>query len=172
MNEVGGDQGEKRLYEPVKRELSRLLGQSFDEFHLEITANRRFSNTLKSNIGEGREIIFHFLKEAAPDITGFVKEANTARFLVVEIKDERLRLDDIYQARKYAELFDAKYALLISCLEIPEELKRLSRICFSLLELPSTYQRLILGQFVPETGFVDWFPSNPFPSVPQIGPGE
>lgn len=161
QNDVG-DQGEKRLYEPVRRELERLLSRSFEEFHLEITANRRFSNSLKASIGEGRDIIFHFLKEAAPDITGFVKEASAPRFLVVEIKDERLRLDDIFQARKYAELFDAKYALLVSCMEIPEELKRLSRVCTLLLELPTTYQRLALAEFHPETGFVDWFPSNPF----------
>ena len=44
--------------------------------------------------------------------------------MVVEVKNEVIKLEDIYQTKKYADLFDAKYALLISPEEIPEELIR------------------------------------------------
>ncbi len=162
MRRQSDSRRERGLYEPVKRELNNILMQNFDEFHVEITANRKFSNELKSQIPEGREIIFRFLREAAPDITGFVKEAYSSKFLVVEIKNEVLKLDDVYQARKYAELFDAKYALLVSPHEVPEELKRLSKVVYALLELPSSYNRLTLVHFAPEEGFVEWFPTNPF----------
>jgi hypothetical protein len=48
--------------------------------------------------------------EAPPDLTGFVKKDSTSsrEFLVVEVKAQTIRLGDIYQTRKYAELFDAR----------------------------------------------------------------
>jgi hypothetical protein len=81
--------------------------------------------------------------------------------LVAEFKKETLRLDDIYQARKYAELFEAKYALLITTEEIPEELKRLSKLVYSLLALPY-YRRLTLVRYDEAQGqLVDWYEENP-----------
>ena len=50
-------------------------------------------------------ITFYFLKEAAPDITGFIRKQYATEFVVVEIKRNTIKLDDIYQTRKYAELF-------------------------------------------------------------------
>lgn len=153
---------EKDYYPAMKRRLEELLKSRFDEFHLEITATKRFSNKLKAEIPEHRNIIFRFLNETAPDITGFVREKHATRFFVAEFKKGTLRLDDIYQARKYAELFEAKYALLITTSEIPKELKRLSQMTHSLLALPG-YCRLILVRFDEQQDrFVDWFQENPF----------
>jgi hypothetical protein len=153
---------ERRLYEPVRTLITEILKLKFSEFHLEITANRTFSDKLKSQVGSNRDIVFSFLKDAAPDITGFIREQYVVPFIVVEIKSARLKLDDIYQAKKYAELFDAKYALLVSTEEIPEELKRLSKVDFMLFYI-GDYKAFGLAQFDEERNlFKEYFPENPF----------
>lgn len=152
---------EKEYYEPIKKKFEELF-KGKGEVHLEITANKKFSNKLKAQIPDYRHIIFYFLKEVAPDISGFIKTEYGTNFIVIEVKDEILKLDHVYQARKYAELFDAKFAFLVSTQEIPEEIKRLSKIVYPLLSL-SVYEKLILVQFDKDTNnFVEWYPENPF----------
>lgn len=153
---------ENRLYEPVRTIIGEVLKQKHSEFHLEITANRTFSDKLKSQLGSNRDIVFSFLRDAAPDITGFIKEQYGVPFIVVEIKSVRLKLDDIYQTKKYAELFDAKYALLVSTEEIPEEIKRLSKVDFMLFYI-GDYKAFGLAQFDEQRNlFKEYFPENPF----------
>ena len=153
---------ETEYYEPVKAKLEEILKARFSSFHLEITAGKRFSDTLKAQVGSHRDIIFAFLKETAPDITGFIKGDYSSDFIVVEVKAEKIKLDDIYQTRKYAELFDARYALLVSTHEIPEEIRRLSKVVFSLLQLPA-YKTLTFARFDEKSNeLTDWFPENPF----------
>ena len=158
-------QKERDYYEPIKKKLENLLSKKTDQFHLEITADKRFSNKLKAEINKygHRDIIFPFLKDAAPDITGFITEESSSRVVVVEIKNEYIKIDDIYQTKKYAELFAAKYALLVSTKEIPEEIKRLSRGVYQLLSGGYGYDKIILVQYDPEKNdFVEWFEKNPF----------
>jgi hypothetical protein len=128
-----------------------------------VTANRQFSDALQSQIDSSRDLIFAFLKEAAPDIAGFVKKDSSSprEFIVVEAKTTPIKLDDIYQVRKYAELFDARYALLVSTTEIPEKITRLSRVVFPLLALPA-YQQLTLVRFEDNGTRTTWFPECPF----------
>jgi hypothetical protein len=153
---------ESEYYQPVKAYLESLLKDKGATFHLEITARRRFSNTLKAHVGQHRDIVFHFLREAAHDIAGFIESDYSSEFLVVEVKERQLKLDDIYQARKYAELLDARYGLLVSPVEIPEEIKRLSKVVYSLLSLPA-YKTLTLVRFDPNSNaIVEWFPRSPF----------
>lgn len=90
------------------------------------------------------------------------EKGSWADFITIEIKNEKIKLDDVYQARKYRELFDAHYALLISNEEIPEEIKRLSKTVYTLLSLPA-YKRLTLVHFNEATNsFQEWFEKNPF----------
>lgn len=153
---------EREAYPHIKNWLEEQLKTRFTDFHLEITADRKFSNTLKQQIDRNRDLIFNFLKEAAPDITGFVKGDYSREFIVVEIKNKPIKLDDIYQTRKYAELFDARYALLVSTEEIPEEIIRLSKVVFPyLLSLPA-YKQLTLVHFGDNAKNIVWFPDNPF----------
>jgi hypothetical protein len=153
--------GERSKYELIKVWLEQILKEKYASFHVEITADRQFSNVLQAQIDSNRDLIFAFLKEAAPDITGFVKKDSTSprEFLVVEVKTTPIKLDDIYQVRKYAELFDARYALLVSDWEIPEKIVRLSRVVFPLLTLPA-YKQITLVNWA-GTAFT-WFPECPF----------
>ncbi len=153
---------EQELYPHIKNWLEEQLKPYFDSFHLEITANKKFSDVLKGQIKQGRDIIFSFLKEAPPDITGFVRGGFQSEFVVVEIKNKKIKLDDIYQIKKYADLFDAKYAILVSTEEIPEEIIRLSKIVFNLLHLSHYSKRLVLVYFNHTTGNSLWLPDNPF----------
>jgi hypothetical protein len=154
---------EREYYKTIKDELEEILRAKSYDFHLEVTANRVFSNKLKAEIRPGRDIIFNFLKEAAPDITGFVKGEYFSDFIVVEIKREPIKIDHVYQARKYAELFNAKYALLVSTEEIPEEIKRLAKVVNPLLSGGYGYEKLALAYFDPDKrDFIEWFERNPF----------
>lgn len=164
--DTASNKNERSYYVPVKEWLGQILKEKFASYHLEITANKKFSNVLKAQIDRNRDLIFHFLKEAAPDITGFVKGEYSREFIVVEIKNQPIKLDDIYQTRKYAELFDARYALLISTEEIPEEIMRLSKVCFPhLLSLPA-YKKLTLVHFSNDGKNSVWFEENPFMKLP------
>ncbi len=156
---------ESQYYEKIKAVLQYFLKDKFKEIHLEITAQKKFSNILKSEITKhgNRDIIFRFLKEAAPDITGFIKDDFSSSFIVVEVKNEIIKLDNIYQTKKYADLFDAKYALLISIKEISEEIKRLSKVIPALLSLNNWMKRFVLVHFNYENKeLIDWYPENPF----------
>jgi len=154
---------EKQLYEVIKERLEEILKAKFNDFYLEITADTGFSNKLKSEIPRGREIIFNFLKKARPDITGFVKENSFSYFIVVEIKNSSIELDDIYQTKKYAQLFGAKYALLISTNEIPEEIKRLDKtINPDFLSGAYGYRIVLVHLDINKKEFVEWYEKNPF----------
>ena len=154
---------EKQLYEVIKERLEEILKAKFNDFYLEITADTGFSNKLKSEIPRGREIIFNFLKKARPDITGFVKENSFSYFIVVEIKNSSIELDDIYQTKKYAQLFGAKYALLISTNEIPEEIKRLDKTINPDFLSGAYGYRIVLVHFdINKKEFVEWYEKKPF----------
>jgi len=154
---------EKEYYPEIKAKLEDLLNTKTTNFHLEITANKNFNNKLKAEIRQGRDIVFKFSKEASPDITGFVKNKYSSDFIVVEFKRERIKLDDIYQARKYRDLFGAKFAFLVSLESVPEEIKRLHKAIYPLLSSAGTYEAFVLVHFDEESGeFKEWYPENPF----------
>lgn len=157
---------ERDFYEPVKSWLDKILAEKFASHHLEVTANGKFGNEVQSQIDPYRELIFSFLKSgASPDITGFVKKdtESSKEFIVVEVKDEPIKLDDIYQTKKYADLFNAKYALLVSTHEIPERIIRLAkRVVFPyLLQIP-LYGRIALVHFADNGEKITWAVDDPF----------
>ena len=155
--------GEAAYYEAVSDWLAKMLQSNFTNYHLEITAHGNFSGTLKVQIPKQRDIIFSFLREASPDITGFVFRDRVRNFIVVEVKSKAAKLDDIYQTKKYADLFNARYALLISMKLIPEELRRLSNVAPHLLTLPE-HGRLTLVELHFGGGSTSaWFSDDPFP---------
>ena len=88
-------------------------------------------------------------------------EGSTSVIVVVEIKNDVLKLNDVYQTREYADLFDPMYAALISPYDVSDELKRLSRVVYSLLSLPA-YKKLTLARYDSNEAFCEWFPENLF----------
>ncbi len=101
---------EADFYEPIKKGLEELLASKGKSFYLEVTAARRLSEKLKRKIPEGREIVFTFLKKR-PDLLGFVEGPYSSNFITVEVKEQIKKLDDIYQAKLYKEVFDARSVL-------------------------------------------------------------
>ncbi len=130
---------------------------------LEITADRDLSNSVKDKI-VGRDLIYFFLKKARPDLTGFIRDRDPTDFLVIEFKDRTLELEDIYQLKKYADLLDSRYSLLVSSKELPIEVKRLvPSVIPDLLSRATGLRALTLVHFDPPSrSFLEWFPKDPF----------
>ncbi len=154
---------ERDYYKPIKTAFEKLFKEK-GEVYLEITADKPLSNKLKSEVNDHRGIVFYFLKEARPDICGyFMKDSNSKRFIIIEIKNTPLKLDDIHQTRKYAELLEGYFVFLVSTKEIPEEIKKLHKSAHSLLSLPYCYERIFLCQYDEKSEqIVDWFENNVF----------
>jgi len=157
---------EREYYKSIKGRLEELFRAKAERaVYLEVTANGKFSKELKKEIPNHINIIFTFLKgkEFAPDITGFIKGSYSSDFIVIEIKDELIKINHIYQTKKYFDLFQAKFAFLISTHEIPEEIKRLCNTNNQILYVPTIYKSLTLAKFDKDTNkFKDWYPDNPF----------
>jgi hypothetical protein len=155
---------EADLYEPVKQCLERSLIAVGKRCYLEVAAKRGFSETAKQAIPQGKEIVFSFLRHK-PDILGFIENQYTKDLITVEVKEACPNLDDVYQAKLYKEVFEARYGFLITGDPITEELKRLCRTTSPILHSAGdgTYRFLALAQFDPAAGkFVEWFEENPF----------
>ena len=165
---------ERELYEPIKEYLIEAFTEKFGNCHLEITANGVFSDRIQKVVRQ--DIIFAFLgKKASPDLTGFVHSKGSELvlvyspsvvqdFITVEIKAERISIQDIYKAKMYGDLFQARYALLISPEVIPEDLRRLDNQLF-------VTRRFMNGCLVHigkwhayegDTIISDWLPRPPF----------
>ncbi len=162
---------EKELYGKVKSEFDRLFNHKFGTCHLEITASGTFSEKLKAKVKQ--DIVFTFIKRMkgsesrSPDIAGFSADTSILgadHFITIEFKDEPLTLWHVYQAKMYAELFDAEFGLLVSTKPIPAELKRLHQVHFILNRFRHG-TRLCLVEFDPKTSKIihdSWFPDPPF----------
>ena len=127
---------ESDLYPHVKKALEKVI-QGKDSY-LEITASAaRLPSEIERVIDD--EAFFYLKTERnSPDLMGYVTESesplafdilpeDTVSRIVVEVKDEPVTVENFYQAKRYAEVFDAKYAFLISNAPFTEGLRRLLR---------------------------------------------
>lgn len=162
---------ESELYKPIREILHSKFLNSFGNCHLEITASGVFGEDLQKAIRH--DIIFTFLKRgASPDLAGFIEgEYGIKTFITVEIKLEKITIKDIAQAKLYGDLFDAKYAFLVSPQPIPEDIKRLHQKLYILHRFMSGYNTYIgelrlsstkLATTVLQPVKEDWFPESPF----------
>lgn len=167
---------EKDLYEPIKAYLDNMLAKNFSNHHLEITARGNYTETLKRLVRY--DIIFSFLKTASPDITGFVlkegvnktiaRSSDVESFITVEVKPDKLTLQDVFQAKMYGDLFYAKYAFLISPQIIGEEVRRLHNRLHILNRFRNwkvyTGQAVLekSDKLIIEVRDIIWFPETPF----------
>jgi len=163
---------EKELYEPIRGHLTAFfdISDKSSICWLDNTAGGVFSDTLKKVVPH--DIIFAFLgKKASPDLTGFMYDRNyqnnpfsmhgVKNYITVEIKKEKVTLQDIYQAKMYGDLFQAKYALLISPEPIPEEMRRLDQHLFITYRYMTGW-RVYIGEWSSKLNLVArWFPHPP-----------
>ena len=111
------------LYEPIKKSLEKKFKDKFGNCYLEIPRNRKFTNEFKNAIPRGYGTTLLFIgRMKAPDIVGFVemrdaiygnsavlvgdkkaerKHAIWHDFIVVEVKNREISLNDVNQARNY-----------------------------------------------------------------------
>ena len=167
---------EKELYEPIKEHLRELFQENVGNCYLEITADGIFNSTIERVVRH--DIIFSFLnKKASPDLTGFItveesspswlqsmSSAHIKEFITVEVKKEAITLQDIYQAKLYGDLFQARYALLVSPKPIPEKIRRLDRQ-ISICHRMSNNWVVYIGEwysFEDKRLVSDWLPHIPF----------
>ena len=117
-------QKEKQYYQIIKEKFEELFKSKGIDVYLEITSDK-FSEHLKEKIPDHLSIIFSFIdqKGARPDITGYFQKNTLRQFIVIEIKKDKIKIDHIYQLKKYAELFEAHSAFLVSLEQIPAEIK-------------------------------------------------
>jgi len=156
---------EKDLYWRVKAVLETMFSEKFGFCYLETTSEGTFSDSLKDQVQH--DIIFSFIRKTrggghvSPDLTGYVRHNGGKDFITVEVKNEKLILDDVYQAKMYADLFSAKYGLLISTDPVPSELKKL-HIAIHVLDR-SVPDCMYLAQ-CSNLGLIEptsWFPVDP-----------
>ena len=135
---------EEPLYKPIMNALIEVFDHLGD-CHLEITADKRFSNKLKRQFSKDTLYIIR-VEGFFPDLTGFVKMQYTTDLITVEVKAESIVIKDIFQAKEQAEIFDAKYALLVSPKTIPEEIRRFVKDRSLILNYLNR-RRVVIAQF-------------------------
>jgi hypothetical protein len=139
VSEKAEPKRESRLYEPIKGVLRNVFvgylekpkkpqyqGAPFSQDenpYLEIIGGKRdFSEKLKREF-DTLTLQMIYNEGIYPDLIGYVqkKSSSPKEIIVVEIKDEPIKLRHIEQARFYKEIFNASFGLLISSKGIPEE---------------------------------------------------
>lgn len=150
-------QGERKLYDPIMKALrsiflfryaenkKKLMVEPIDfrNPHLEITANGKFSETLKREFDD-RTLSILSTERLCPDIMGFVqKESSSPKELItVEVKAPPIRIVDVSKAKLYQDIFNATFSLVVSPKGIPEEKLRL------VLDKDAIRGKVIIAKFV------------------------
>ena len=118
--------GEDRLYGLIIYALKESFSQ-LGECYLENTS-RKFSEKLKDQLDDYPLFILS-VEKMSPDVTGYVipkgmGAGKSKHIIVAEIKNKPT-LKDICQTKRYAEILNASYALLISPNKLSPERRRL-----------------------------------------------
>jgi len=89
------------------------------DVHLEVTAEGSIFLKELNTI----EIQESFSRQR-PDVTGYESYRRGAiNIIIAEIKAQKLRLQDLYQMLRYADLFDANYSFLVTTDTIPTSIE-------------------------------------------------
>jgi hypothetical protein len=115
---------EEELYKIVKEGLERKFSR-VGNCYFEITAKGVFTSQVNKILDD--YALFLFKEKFSPDITGFLKKKETygisQKIIVAEVK-RKITIASIYQAKRYAEILNADYCLLVSHREISERKRR------------------------------------------------
>ena len=100
---------EQALYEPILKALKSIFSCS-GECYLEVTGKpRKFSDKLQEIFDDVTLYLIN-IEGFFPDITGFVKQHGSIKIITVEVKPDKPMIKDIFQAKNYAQIFNAGYA--------------------------------------------------------------
>jgi hypothetical protein len=160
---------EGRLYEPVRDYLQKQFG-AFGECELEVT-RERITEKVKRWLDDP-SLFFIRVEKKLPDVMGHFKPDPSKQpphgfyegLIVTEIKSEPPKVQDIFQTKLYAEVFEAPFAYLISSKGMVEEMRRFLSKRYSLLSY-GAYRKVYIGKFnliELQIREEDWYPENPF----------
>jgi hypothetical protein len=164
---------EESFYNPVKMALEKEF-KKIGNCYFEVTAKGKISSEIK-DIFDDVALYIIKVERFSPDIMGYIIKglvykplnkilSNKKELIIVEVK-QALKIKDIYQAKQYGEIFNAKYALLIYLESIPVEIKRFLDKRPEILSHSAGYQNVILAQFDKQTQEIiknSWYRSSPF----------
>jgi hypothetical protein len=157
---------ETELYDPVMSCLRASFAAVGKSVRFEIAATLGLSEQAKRAIPKGSEIVFGFLRQNRPDIVGVIEgDVFLSPLVVAEVKAKSLTLDNVFQAKRYKDLLQAKCGFLVTVQPIPEDLRRVCDQNWDILcsASDSSYKFLTLCQFDIAAGkFIDWFREDPF----------
>lgn len=160
---------EEQLYEPIKGYLQKQFAQ-FGKCELEIT-KAKIPEKVKRWLDDPA-LLFIRVEKKLPDIMGHFKPDSSKKqpysflegLIVVEVKNEPLTIQDIIQAKVYAEAFNAPFAFLISSESMIEEIHRFLSKRYLILSF-GAYRKVYIGKFNVTKVCVDeedWYPEDPF----------
>jgi len=173
---VESEEKEKRLYSAVRDALHSYFSPGSLDCIFEVTAEG-VSDVLQGKLQD--EVLFLLgSRELRPDILGHVEHPIESKafyyhsfFVTAEVKDGTPTVNDLFQAKKYGEIYEAAISLLVSTQKPEERLLRLLKRKSVLLHLPMSMFSAYLCRFLAKDGTIDWwFPEHPRRDLPTQSP--
>ncbi len=170
------EEKERRLYSRVRAALEAYFCPGSTNCVLEVTAEG-VSDELQGKLPD--EVLFLLgSRELRPDILGRVEHPVESKafyynsfFVTAEVKDGTPTVNDLFQAKKYGEIYEAAISLLVSTQKPEERLLRLLKRKSILLQLPMSMFHTYLCRFSAKDGTIDWwFPQHPRRDRPTQSP--
>lgn len=160
----GGD--ESKLYPLVRIALESYFRLGSEQCLFEVTAEG-VSDELQEKLPD--EILFLLRsRELRPDVLGYVEYPTESKafyynsfFVTAEVKDGVPTINDLFQAKKYGEIYGAAISLLVSTLKPEVRLLRLLKRKSILLHLPMSMYSAYLCTVSTKDNVIDWFPEEP-----------
>ncbi len=154
---------EEDLYEPIKTYfLNKFKSAGYHKIHLEITCNGKFSEGMRKLLGTR---VGFFKGHFAPDLCGYIEENGKNLPVTIEIKNKRLGFQEIFQARGYGELIEARFAFLVSSQSIVVPVKDFLKNRESILYYSYPEPKILhISRFSIKTENMveeSWFPKSP-----------
>ena len=133
-------------------------------FDQDATPDRPDSTIHISSYDDKGVALSHYRQNNPPDIMGYIKLTRDSEcaYIIVEVKKDEIKLRDIYQTKMYSDLFNAKFAILVTAREIPPLIKHLSEAIEDLISMAEDKQLIIAHFDSRENEFKEWYPKNPF----------
>ncbi len=173
---IESEEKEKRLYSGVRDALQSYFCPGSVDCIFEVTAEG-VSDELQGKLQD--EVLFLLgSRELRPDILGRVEHPVESKafyyhsfFVTAEVKDGTPTVNDLFQAKKYGEIYEAAISLLVSTQKPEERLLRLLKRKSILLQLPMSMFSTYLCKFSAKDETIDWwFPQHPRGDQPTQSP--